>query len=162
MAFFEADDEIVHLVADDVTAGLGGVFEPTEGGGLMPLDSFGPLDAPIASDTHAALPWQWQGAHVGEIAGIPATGTDVVLRGVTIIDRSGDDVLFHRFIDWLDVLQQLGAVLVGRPVVATTEGLPGRDESLMLLSQRPDDSEAPDIDGAPDVDGAPGGSETSA
>ena len=47
-------------------------------------------------------------------------------------------------------------------VVATTEGLPGRDESLMLLSQRPDDSEAPDTDGAPDVDGAPGGSEASA
>ena len=165
MAFFEADDrdEIVRLVADDVAAGLGGVFQPTEGGGLMPLDSLESLGAPIASDTHAALPWQWQGTHVGEIAGIPPTGReDVVVRGVTIVDRTGDDILFHRFIDWLDVLQQLGAVLVGRPVVASTEGLPGRDESLMLVSQRPDDSEAPDTDGAPEVDGAPGGSEASA
>jgi predicted ester cyclase len=51
------------------------------------------------------------GRHVGEFMGVPPTGRDVALPGITILRFSGDRVV-ERFsqADMLGLLVQLGAV----------------------------------------------------
>lgn len=51
------------------------------------------------------------GRHVGEFMGVPPTGTDIVLPGITILHFEGDRVV-ERFsqADMLGLLVQLGAV----------------------------------------------------
>ena len=51
------------------------------------------------------------GRHVGEFMGVPATGTDVALPGITLLHFAGDRVV-ERFsqADMLGLLVQLGAV----------------------------------------------------
>lgn len=121
-------NDLTELVATDVRLGLGDAFDlSTEG--LQPLDSFAASDEPIASSAHDVLAWQWEGRHIGTLAGVPPTGRSVVVQGVTIVDHRGDEPWFHRFVDWLGVFDQLGAVLVTRPAVdAFPVELPGPDE----------------------------------
>lgn len=130
-------DELYELVAADVQEGVGAIFEATAGG-LAALDTFGDLYEPIASSTHDVLPWMWEGRHVAPLAGIPPTGTVVQVRGVTIVDRAGEEARFHRFVDWLGVFQQLGASLVTRPAVEAFPGdLPRRDRFGVLDGEQP-------------------------
>jgi predicted ester cyclase len=51
------------------------------------------------------------GRHVGEFMGVPATGTEIALPGITILHFRGDRVI-ERFsqADMLGVLVQIGAV----------------------------------------------------
>ena len=51
------------------------------------------------------------GRHVGEFMGVPATGNDIVLPGITILRFAGDRVV-ERFsqADMLGLLVQLGAI----------------------------------------------------
>ena len=51
------------------------------------------------------------GRHVGELMGVPATGADIVLQGITILHFEGDKVI-ERFsqADMLGLLIQIGAV----------------------------------------------------
>ena len=135
-------DRLYELVAADVAAGVGAIFENVDGG-LSALDTFGRVDEPIASSTHDVLPWMWEGRHVAPLAGIPPTGTLVQVRGVTIVERGDEEPRFHRFVDWLGVFQQLGASLVTRPPVEAFPGdLPGRARFGVLdVEQSPGASE---------------------
>jgi predicted ester cyclase len=51
------------------------------------------------------------GRHVGEFMGVPATGTDIALPGITVLHFGGDRV-FERFsqADRLGLLVQIGAL----------------------------------------------------
>ena len=51
------------------------------------------------------------GRHVGEFIGVPATGTDIALPGITVLHFAGDRVV-ERFsqADMFGLLVQLGAV----------------------------------------------------
>jgi predicted ester cyclase len=51
------------------------------------------------------------GRHVGEFMGVPATGTEIALPGITILHFRGDRVI-ERFssADMLGLLVQIGAV----------------------------------------------------
>ena len=57
-----------------------------------------------------AVLWRWAGKHVEEFQGVIATGKIVTIRGVTMVDH--DDKLpqpvFERYVDWLDLFNQLG------------------------------------------------------
>ena len=128
-------NDLHELVDRDVSDGLVDAFQRTEG--LGSLDTFGTLDEPISSGTHDVLPWQWAGRHMGSLAGIPPTGRDVVVRGVTIVENRDGELVYHRFVDWLGVFEQLGAMLVTRPAVeAFPDDLPDRDRFGMLGYER--------------------------
>lgn len=126
------------LVADDVQAGLGEVFALSDEG-LGLLDSLGDLDEPLGSEHHDVLPWQWSARHVGVLAGIPPTGREVVIRGLTVVEWRDGEPWFHRFIDWLGLFDQVGAALVTRPPVDSfPDDLPLRDRFGVLDHERVD------------------------
>ena len=57
-----------------------------------------------------AISWLWQATHVGELAGIPATGRVIHMSGLTIYSFSGDRLSGHwQMVDRLGVFQQLSA-----------------------------------------------------
>jgi hypothetical protein len=114
---FTATD-IVHRV---VAEGLGALVAPRgDGHGFVQPDGFESIgDEPIADeqDRVVAVPWEWRGVHVEALLGVASTQRDVVVRGVTLVTGEEGAELLHRYIDWADVLQQLGARVFGRPLV---------------------------------------------
>jgi predicted ester cyclase len=79
---------------------------------------FGAFDSPKLAfhgtlwggDT-CAIRFTMTGRHVAEFMGVPATGTEIVLPGITILHFRGDRVI-ERFsqADMLGLLMQIGAV----------------------------------------------------
>ena len=59
----------------------------------------------------ATIRFTMGGTHVGEFMGVPATGTEIALPGITILRFNGDQVI-ERWsqADMLGLLVQLGAV----------------------------------------------------
>jgi len=112
---------VVDLVHRDVTEGLGQALAPRDDGhGFALAEGFEAVgDAPIADrdGAVAAVPWQWTGVHRGDLLGVPATNEVVTVRGVTLITGEEDNELLHRYIDWAEVLLQLGVRFFDRPVV---------------------------------------------
>ncbi len=77
----------------------------------------------LASGGLTAVPWQFTGTHSGLFEGIAPTHRSVTIQGVTILDQARG--LHYRYVDWLNVLAQLGVALAYR-----TPGLPDEgDES---------------------------------
>jgi hypothetical protein len=110
----------VALVREDVMSGLREFFSAAPG--FVPAGS--PDDAPMTNGRQTAVAWEYHGRHNGTFQGIPATGRDVVIRGVTVVEQGGRGrVLFSRYVDWLDVMSQLGLSAIARPAL---EHLPGR------------------------------------
>jgi steroid delta-isomerase-like uncharacterized protein len=74
------------------------------------------IEEQIAADTGVATRWSAKGTHQGELMGIPATGKQATVTGITI-DRIVDDRIAESWTNWdtLGLLQQLGVV----PVLAT-------------------------------------------
>jgi hypothetical protein len=105
--------ETIRVVDEDVRAGFDGVFEAMDD--LRPVGPF--VDAEIGADGVSVLAWEWSVRHVGSLQGTPATGRELTLRGVTIVDGRGSEVLFSRYIDWLALYAELGAVTIARPPV---------------------------------------------
>ncbi len=64
----------------------------------------------------SAVPWQAKVRHTGSFRGIAATGKPVLIVGVSILDlTAGDDVgVIHRFVNWEEVMGQLGVVYAAR------------------------------------------------
>lgn len=63
--------------------------------------------------------WTMRGTHRGELAGIPATGKQVTLKGtVTSWYRDGKQVKAWMVVDQLDMLQQLGVAPQMKQAVA--------------------------------------------
>ncbi|CAN5546548.1 hypothetical protein BH11BAC3_BH11BAC3_22300 [soil metagenome] len=55
--------------------------------------------------------WNFKGKHTGEFFGIPATGKDVSLDGVTIVRMENGKIAEERdFFDNLEFMQQLGLI----------------------------------------------------
>jgi hypothetical protein len=97
----------------DVEAGLGRFF-PASQGFLVPEVFQG---APVTNGRQTAVVWEYRGRHDAEFQGIPATGRQVVIRGTTIVDHEGPDPQFHRYVDWLDLMAQLGVTATMRPAL---------------------------------------------
>jgi hypothetical protein len=120
-------EEAPGLVEKDVDDVLRTLLPP--GDGFKLSDTFADVASrPIARDgTVAVVAWEWSGQHEREILGIaPPPSTlppplqqdppTVTVRGVTIVTDLQDAPQYHRYIDWGDVLVQLGARFYGRPI----------------------------------------------
>jgi SnoaL-like polyketide cyclase len=120
------DDESFEFVRDDLTTGLAGVFEPLDDSD----ETFGVREQlesqeVIANAAVAAVPWVYRCRHVGEFQGLFPTGRELRIDGVTIVDRSGGEPLFYRYIDWAGVIAQLGLTVSPRIPVTEAEYLAG-------------------------------------
>jgi hypothetical protein len=107
-------EQATALIRDDVEKSLKRYFSPTDGF-TIPEPFIGAQ--PIANQTHTAVVWEYAGVHTHAFHGIEATQRSVVVRGATIVDQSGETALFHRYIDWSEVMGQLGLAITGRPAV---------------------------------------------
>lgn len=75
------------------------------------------VDDEIAEGDKVAWRWTFKGSHTGEFMGIPPTGKEITLTGVSI-DRLAGGKFVERWdgVDTLGMLQQLGAIPApGRP-----------------------------------------------
>jgi predicted ester cyclase len=69
------------------------------------------LDATIWADSAVTALFHMDGTHIGEFMGVPATGRDVVLQGMTMLRFEGDKVIERwSAADMLNLMVQLGAV----------------------------------------------------
>ena len=101
------------LAMQDLNEGLGRYFEPVEGFRLEPFWR----PEPGAEQTGKTwVAWTYRAKHTGTFADIQATGRSVTIRGATLVDRSDGNPLFYRYIDWLDLCQQIGLSITGRSV----------------------------------------------
>lgn len=122
MPLFDVNDAI-GAVSRDLAEGFGGIFEATDD--VRAVDVFAEEAVGTMSDSVSVLAWEWPVRHVGSLQGTPATGRDLTVRGVTVIDGRGDELLFSRYIDWLALYAELGAVTIARPPVDDRNAIPG-------------------------------------
>jgi hypothetical protein len=100
----------------DINDGLSEFFDPAPGFGL---EDFAQVQVVNGG---AWVAWTFEGLHTTKnFAGIEPTNLAVTVRGATFVDLSKEPVEFRRYIDWIDVCQQLGLSLTGRPAVDPAE-----------------------------------------
>jgi steroid delta-isomerase-like uncharacterized protein len=74
----------------------------------------------IAEGDTVATRWEGRGTHTAEIMGIPATGKEIVVTGLSITKiRDGKIVEDHTVWDTLGMLQQIGAIPTGTAAQTT-------------------------------------------
>ncbi|MEO7428419.1 MAG: hypothetical protein ABIY48_03455 [Acidimicrobiales bacterium] len=113
------------LVARDTELGLADAFAPTEGFRVVrpaERDELAMADGseePITNGQATAVAWTWSGVHKERSERIPytPTGRDVEVHGLTVVTEASDgSPRFHRYVDWLSALAQIGVTLSDRPV----------------------------------------------
>jgi steroid delta-isomerase-like uncharacterized protein len=114
-------DDVIELVADEYVGYIPAAPEPIRGKdgfrGFVTMyltgfpDGTITLDHQIAEDDFVASRWTGRGTHTGELMGLPATGKQVTVPGITF-SRFVDGKLRESWVSWdtLSMLQQLGAV----------------------------------------------------
>jgi hypothetical protein len=115
MPLFETSDEALTEVIQDLTTGFEGVFETVED--VRAVGVFTDEAVGTVSEVASVLAWEWTVQHVGPLQGTPATLKELTVRGVTVIDGSGPRLTFSRYIDWMGLYAQIGAVTIARPPV---------------------------------------------
>jgi hypothetical protein len=138
MPMFDDAFSAVQAVAQDLSKGFKDIFEEvTE---LTAVGLFAQEAVGTVSEALSVVAWEWPVVHVGSIQGISATGRSVTLRGVTVIelasavierereenfvDEGEGDLMFSRYIDWLGLYAELGAVTIARPQVDDRSNIP--------------------------------------
>ena len=125
MPLFEVD-QALEAVKEDLTVGFRDIFQ-SAGDGPTAVGVF--ADRPIGtepgteSDTVSVVAWEWDVIHAGSLQGTPRTARQLTMRGVTVIERAEEGLVYWRYIDWLALYAGLGAVTIARPVVDDREGL---------------------------------------
>jgi hypothetical protein len=107
------------LARDDIMQGLSPAFEPIsddDGDGFEMGAHFRDIDT-IVTDDLAAVPWQYRCQHVDWFQSAPPSQAVLTIRGTTIVDGRGRDVLYHRYVDWLAVYTAIGYTLYQRQMV---------------------------------------------
>jgi hypothetical protein len=108
--------QAVELVAEDVAGGLEKYFTPTKGFSVPATAKALP---PISDGHYTVVSWEYRAKHTSEFQGIKATQNNVVIRGLTVVDHEASGgPLYHRHVDWLDLMSQLGVSSTQRPAVA--------------------------------------------
>ena len=131
------DDRIFALVRDDVTPALDAAFGP----GTFTRSP--ELPTSISADRHTALAWEYHGRErLNPLArkAFDRERRDVIVRGITVVVESDSPEVFHRYIDWAGVYDQLGMV-PGRPGQGLAQAATiARDESgaLILIGNQPE------------------------
>jgi hypothetical protein len=120
-------DDVVELVEADVRAVFGEAFDGT----FEVPPPFEEL-VPIGGGDVAVVPWFWRGTHTGDFREIRRTGLPVEFAGTTIVTESGEELLFHRIVDWLALYRQLGLMMVcRRPRTVETEDVDDSDVAVV-------------------------------
>lgn len=74
---------------------------------MAPDQVFHPVEM-IEEGDRIAVSWNWEGTHLGDIPGVPATGRKINMTGLTIYSFEGDRLSGHwQLADRLGVYQQL-------------------------------------------------------
>jgi hypothetical protein len=121
MPLFNISDA-VQAVLQDLNVGFDGIFKGVED--PKPAGVF--ADVEVGADGVSVLAWEWKVRHVGSLQGTPATGKTLTIRGTTVIDASdGGEPTFARYIDWLALYAQIGAVTIARPPVRSRARIRG-------------------------------------
>ena len=69
------------------------------------------VDDAVSSGDKVVVRWTMRGAHEGELMGIPASGADVTLTGITMYRFENGKVAEEwTYADMLGLMQQVGAV----------------------------------------------------
>jgi len=142
MPLFEDVERALREVSQDLAHGFSGIFDGPDG--VLPVGRFAEEAVGTVSDTVSVVAWEWPVVHVGPIQGTPATNRELTLRGVTVIERrktviergdtevegeetdgdGSDELLFSRYIDWLALYAELGALSIARPQVDDRHAIP--------------------------------------
>ena len=119
--FIEAAVEIVEI---DITEGFAAMLTPDgDSPFTIGLGDSGlvPSATVAASDDVIAVPWAYTCKHTGTFVGIPATQVTLSLVGVTFVhvavEMAPQEWQFHRFIDYIGALHQMGVSAVARPAL---------------------------------------------
>lgn len=118
-------------VARNIERNVGRYFLPDPGGAdqfiLNPdlhLDAKGQT-RPIVDALYEIVSWEFVGIHAHSFRGISPTGKPVWFRGLTVTqpdDKSDSGYTYSQFIDWREVLLQLGIVPeASRPLLARAD-----------------------------------------
>jgi hypothetical protein len=109
-------DDAVGLVQQAVAAGLGQAFDDRDGGFRVVEELLG--DSFGDDDRVVAVPWELPCTHARRFLEIEATFVDLVIRGLTLVVENPDKgVLLHRYIDWAQVMSDLGMSMTFRPAL---------------------------------------------
>ncbi|WP_346924733.1 ester cyclase [uncultured Arthrobacter sp.] len=102
--------------APESTVGLDAARASIEGYRTAFPDLRVTIEDQIADDDRVVTRWSAKGTHQGELMGMPATGKQTTVTGITI-DRIEDGRIAESWTNWdtLGMLQQLGVV----PALAT-------------------------------------------
>lgn len=102
--------------APESTVGLDAARASIEGYRTAFPDLRVTIEDQIADDDRVVTRWSAKGTHQGELMGMPATGKETTVTGITI-DRIVDGRIAESWTNWdtLGMLQQLGVV----PALAT-------------------------------------------
>jgi steroid delta-isomerase-like uncharacterized protein len=123
-------DEVLELVGDDYVGHVPGGPEPIRGkegfrefaGSYLAAfpDGTITIDDQIAEGEFVATRWTGRGTNTGELMGMPPTGTQVTVEGITY-SRVADGKAHEAWVIWdtLSMMQQLGAVPETAPARTT-------------------------------------------
>jgi steroid delta-isomerase-like uncharacterized protein len=123
-------DEVLELVGDDYVGHVPGVPEPIRGkDGFREFassylagfpDGTITIDDQIAEGEFVATRWTGRGTNTGELMGMPPTGKQVTVEGITY-SRIADGKAHEAWLVWdtLSMMQQLGAVPEAAPARTT-------------------------------------------
>lgn len=112
LAALHDDDYREHLAAPGIPPGIGGL-EMVYG---MYTSAFPDIQfellKEVSDDDSDAYYWIARGTHEGEFAGIPATGKEVEIRAMTILNhlRAGKCIESWTIVDQMSLMQQLGVI----------------------------------------------------
>jgi steroid delta-isomerase-like uncharacterized protein len=123
-------DEVIELVGDDYVGHVPGAPGPIRGkDGFRGFassylaafpDGTITVDHQIAEGDFVATRWTGRGTNTGELMGMPPTGKQVTVEGITY-SRVADGKAHEAWLIWdtLSMMQQLGAVPEAAPTRAT-------------------------------------------
>jgi steroid delta-isomerase-like uncharacterized protein len=123
-------DAVIELVGDDYVGHVPGVPQPIRGkDGFQEFassylaafpDGTITVDHQIAEGDFVATRWTGRGTNTGELMGMPPTGRQVTIEGITY-SRVADGKAHEAWLIWdtLSMMQQLGAVPESAPARTT-------------------------------------------
>ncbi len=119
---------VLDAVAEDISGGYRKELSPRGGDDAFTIvlekSDLEPMQSFAQSDELVAVPWNYACVHTGTFLDIPATFIPLDLQGVTFVHVRGEDRRewdFHRYIDYLGALQQLGVSMSIRPALSDEE-----------------------------------------
>lgn len=112
----EFDERAAEVVREDVERGLQKSFRSRTDAGVEIID------ASLTNGDATAVVWRFECTHSGLFQGLKPRDKPVTIRGVTIVDDTGEDgPLLQRFVDWNEVMADLGMYANYRPTIDTNE-----------------------------------------